>query len=157
MAVEPDNAGVRFPPPFVYLGALLLGLVAEWLVPLHTFGIDWRYLAATGGLLFVVGEALMFAAAGLFRRLGTNVPPSQQTTFLPTTGLYRWTRNPMYLGMAVVYSGLAVAFDAPIALCLLPFVLIAIRTQVITREENYLEAKYGDDYRCYKARVRRWL
>jgi protein-S-isoprenylcysteine O-methyltransferase Ste14 len=157
MAVEPDNAGVRFPPPFVYLGALLLGLVAERLLPLHTFAIDWRYLAATGGLLFVFGGALMFAAASLFRQLGTNVPPSQPTTLLATTGLYRWTRNPMYLGMAVVYSGLAIAFDAPIALSLLPFVLIAIRTQVITREETYLEAKFGDDYRCYKAKVRRWF
>ena len=107
MAIEPDSAGVRFPPPFVYLGALLLGLAAERFVTLRSFGIDWRLLVATGALLFVAGAAMMLAAAGLFRRLGTNVPPSQPTTLIATTGPYRWTRNPMYLGMALIYAGLA--------------------------------------------------
>src|SRR3954463_9575748 len=64
MAVEPDSAGVRFPPPFVYLGALLLGLAAERFVTLRSFGIDWRLLAATGALLFVAGAAMMLAAGG---------------------------------------------------------------------------------------------
>jgi protein-S-isoprenylcysteine O-methyltransferase Ste14 len=157
MAVEPDSAGVRFPPPFVYLGALLLGLAAERFVTQRSFGIDWRLLVATGALLFVAGAAMMLAAAGLFRRLGTNVPPSQPTTLIATTGPYRWTRNPMYLGMALIYAGLAIGFDGPIAFALLPLVLIAIQTQVIAREERYLETKFGDDYRRYKAEVRRWL
>src|SRR6478672_4573708 len=157
MAVEPDSAGVRFPPPLVYLGALLLGLAAERFVTLRSFGIDWRLLVATGALLFVAGAAMMLAAAGLFRRLGTNVPPSQPTTLIATTGPYRWTRNPMYLGMALIYAGLAIGFDGPIAFALLPLVLIAIQTQVIAREERYLEAKFGDDYRRYKAEVRSWL
>src|SRR6266702_2738536 len=157
MAVEPDSAGVRFPPPFVYLGALLLGLAAERFVTLRSFGIDWRLLVATGALLFVAGAAMMPAAAGLFRRLGTNVPPSHPTTLIATTGPYRWTRNPMYLGMALIYAGLAIGFDGPIAFALLPLVLIAIQTQVIAREERYLETKFGDDYRRYKAEVRRWL
>ena len=113
MAVEPDSAGVRFPPPFVYLGALLLGLAAERFLALRSFGIDWRLLVATGALLFVAGAAMMLAAAGLFRRLGTNVPPSQPTTLIATTGPYRWTRNPMYLGMALVYAGLAVGRGGP--------------------------------------------
>src|ERR1043166_2103750 len=157
MAVQPDSAGVRFPPPFVYLGALLLGLAAERFVTLRSIGIDWRLLVATGALLFVAGAAMMLAAAGLFRRLGTNVPPSQPTTLIATTGPYRWTRNPMYLGMALIYAGLAIGFDGPIAFALLPLVLIAIQTQVIAREERYLEAKFGDDYRRYKAEIRRWL
>src|SRR5882724_3306695 len=157
MAVEPDSAGVRFPPPFLYLGALLLGLAAERFVTLRSFGIGWRLLVATGALLFVAGAAMMLAAAGLFRRLGTNVPPSQPTTLIATTGPYRWTRNPMYLGMALIYAGLAIGFDGPIAFALLPLVLIAIQTQVIAREERYLETKFGDDYRRYKAEVRRWL
>src|SRR5437660_5560524 len=63
---------------------------------------------------------MMLAAAGLFRRLGTNVPPSQPTTLIATTGSYRWTRNPMYLGMALIYAGLAIGFDGPIAFALLP-------------------------------------
>ncbi len=67
MAVEPDSAGVRFPPPFIYLGALLLGLAAEWFVALRSFGIDWRLLVATGALLFVAGAAVTLAAAILRR------------------------------------------------------------------------------------------
>jgi protein-S-isoprenylcysteine O-methyltransferase Ste14 len=136
MAVEPDSAGVRFPPPFVYLGALLLGLAAERFVTLRSFGIDWRLLVATGALLFVAGAAMMLAAAGLFRRLGTNVPPSQPTTVIATTGPYRWTRNPMYVGMALIYAGLAVGLDGPIAFALLLLVLIAIQTQVIAFQEQ---------------------
>ncbi len=157
MAVKPDSAGVRFPPPVIYLGALLLGLAAEQFVTLRSFGVDWRFLAAAGALPFVAGAAVMFAAAGLFRQLGTNIPPSRPTTLIATTGPYRWTRNPMYLGMALVYAGLAIGLDGPIAFALLPLVLIAIQTQVIAREERYLEAKFGDDYRRYKAEVRRWL
>ncbi|MCS4306295.1 protein-S-isoprenylcysteine O-methyltransferase Ste14 [Rheinheimera pacifica] len=99
----------------------------------------------------------MLAAAGLFRRLGTKVPPSQPTTCIATTSPYRWTRNPMYLGMAFIYAGLAIGFDSPIALALLPLALIVIQTQVIAREERYLTSKFGDDYRSYKAGVRRWL
>ncbi|EMS97418.1 isoprenylcysteine carboxyl methyltransferase [Agrobacterium tumefaciens str. Cherry 2E-2-2] len=117
---------------------------------LRSFDIDWRLLVATG-------TPLMLLAGGLFRRLGTNIPPSQPTTLIATTGPYRWTRNPMYLGMALIYAGLAIGFDGPIAFALLPLVLIAIQTQVIVREERYLEAKFGDEYRRYKAEVRRWL
>ncbi|HIE4015867.1 TPA: methyltransferase family protein [Pseudomonas aeruginosa] len=157
MAVEPDSASVRIPPPFFYLGALLLGLVAERFVILRSFGIDSRLLVVTGVPLFVAGAAMMLAAAGLFRRLGTNVQPSRPTTLIATAGPYRWTRNPMYLGMALIYAGLAIGFDGPVAFALLPFVLIAIQTQVIAREERYLETKFGDDYRHYKAEVRRWL
>lgn len=157
MAVEPDSAGVRFPPPFIYLGALLLGLAAEQFVALRSFGINRWLLVATGALLFAAGAATMLAAAGLFRRLGTHVPPSRPTTLIATTGPYRWTRNPMYLGMTLVYAGIAVGFDGAIALALLPLVLIVIQRQVIAREERYLEAKFGDDYRRYKAEVRRWL
>lgn len=155
--MEPDSAGVRFPPPLVYLGVLLLGLAAERFAPLRSFGVGWRLLIAMGAPLLIAGAAMMFAATGLFRRLGTNVRPLQPVAKIATTGPYRWTRNPMYLGIALVYAGLAIGFDGPIAFALLPLVLIIIQTQVIARAERYLEAKFGDDYRRYKAAVRCWL
>src|SRR4051812_49498623 len=110
MAVEPDSAGVRFPPPFVYLGALLLGLAAERFVTLRSFGIDWRLLIATGALLFVAGAAMMLAAAGVFPRLGTQVPPSQPTTPIATTRPYRWAPNPTYLCTGPFYSRPSIRF-----------------------------------------------
>ena len=70
MAVEPDSAGVRFPPPFIYLGALLLGLAVERFVTLRSFGIEWPLLVATGALLFVAGAAMMLAAGCLCCSLG---------------------------------------------------------------------------------------
>jgi protein-S-isoprenylcysteine O-methyltransferase Ste14 len=157
MAVKPDSAGVRFPPPLIYLGALLLGLAAEQFVSLRSFGVDWRLLVAAGALLFVAGAAVIVAATWLFWGLRTNVRPSEPTTLIATAGPYRWSRNPMYLGIALSHAGLAIGLDGPIALALLPLVLIAIQTQVIAREERYLEAKFGDEYRGYKAEVRRWL
>src|SRR4051794_41433076 len=96
MAVEPDSAGVRFPPPFVYLGALLLGLAAERFVTLRSFGIDWRLLAATGALLFVAGAAMMLAAAGVFRRLGAQRSPPPPTNPLPNTRPFLWAPHPLY-------------------------------------------------------------
>lgn len=75
MAVEPDGTGVRLSPPLLFPAALLLGLAVERFISLRSFGIEWRLLGATGALLFVAGAAMMLAAAGLFRRLGTNIPP----------------------------------------------------------------------------------
>ncbi len=157
MQIDQDSARIRFPPPFVYLGFLLLGLAAERLTGLRSLGLDRTLLAVAGTLLFVAGLAIALPSAGLFRRLGTNVEPWRPATQIVSTGLYRWTRNPMYLGMALSYAGLALGVDGPIALALLPVVLAIIQTQVIAREEAYLTAKFGEDYLDYRRRVRRWI
>src|SRR2546423_10654071 len=94
MAVEPDSAGVRFPPPFVYLGALLLGLAAERFVTLRSFGIDWRLLVATGAPLFVAGAAMMLAAAGGVPPAGAQRPPPPPTPPPPNTPPSSWDPPP---------------------------------------------------------------
>ena len=93
----------------------------------------------------------------LFRRAGTSFIPIKPTTALVWSGPYQFTRNPMYLAMACLYLGLALWFDLFWPLILLPGVLAGVQYGVIAREEQYLERKFGDDYRQYKARVRRWL
>jgi protein-S-isoprenylcysteine O-methyltransferase Ste14 len=157
MKIDPDSAQVRFPPPFVYLGFLLIGFGAERWIDLTTLGIDplWRWIA--GAILFAAGLAVGLPAIELFKRAGTPPPPWQPTTGIVTGGIYERTRNPMYIGMGLLYAGLAVGLDGPIALLLLPVVMLIIRYGVIAREERYLEAKFGEDYRAYKARVRRWF
>jgi protein-S-isoprenylcysteine O-methyltransferase Ste14 len=162
--IDQDSPRVRFPPPLIYLGALLLGIAADrfiagrsGLARLHGLGLadDVRIWIAVAVL--ATGLVIGLLAAGLFRRAGTDVKPWRSSTALVTDGPYRWTRNPMYLGMTFVYLGLAIAADSLTALVLLIPVLIIIQTQVIAREERYLESKFGDEFRAYTARVRRWL
>ena len=96
-------------------------------------------------------------AAGQFRRLGTPPEPWKPTTALATGGLYRLSRNPIYVGFAVTYLGFAVAMDSPVALALLIPCLIVVDRFVIAREERYLEGRFGDAFRAYRNEVRRWL
>ncbi|WP_298743776.1 isoprenylcysteine carboxylmethyltransferase family protein, partial [uncultured Brevundimonas sp.] len=107
--------------------------------------------------LIIGGLLLDGAAAGYFRRLGTAVQPWKPTTVLATGGLYRFSRNPIYLGFAITYAGLAVAMDSVLVLLLLIPCLWVIDRFVIQREERYLSAKFGAGYDAYRARVRRWL
>src|SRR2546429_8104491 len=90
MAVEPDSAGVRFPPPFVYLGALLLGLAAERFVTLRSFGIDWRLLGAAGARLFGAGAGGVLSGGGGVPGAGAQPPPAPPTTPHPPTPALSW-------------------------------------------------------------------
>jgi protein-S-isoprenylcysteine O-methyltransferase Ste14 len=157
MAIEADSARVFPPPSLVYLAALLLGLAVDINSDLPALGLNESLRIILGPLLFAAGITLMLWAAGLFRRARTDVKPWKPTTAIVNTGVYAFTRNPMYLGMALLYAGVAVRFNSLVALALLPLVLLWVRTQVIAKEERYLTAKFGDAYLAYSRRVRRWL
>jgi len=157
MKGDEDSAPIRFPPPFIYLGMLLIGIAAERVVPLRSFGLDRPILVAAGAALALAGLAVGILAMGLFSRSGEKPEPWTTTHQIVTSGVYRYTRNPMYLGMALLYAGLALALDAPLALVLLPVVLAMVQTQVIAREERYLAGKFGEPYEAYRRQVRRWL
>jgi protein-S-isoprenylcysteine O-methyltransferase Ste14 len=156
MDIDQDSAKVSFPPPFVFLGMLLLGLALDRIMP-WSLELTWIGRYVGGGILIAAGLMFIMSAMGMFRKAGTDVKPWKTTSAIVATGVYRFTRNPMYLGMAMLYTGLGLAFSSLGAFLLLPVLILIIRTQVIAREERYLEGKFGDDYRAYKARVRRWL
>lgn len=151
-----DRPAVRFPPPLVYLGFVLLGLLIDELLG---WGALPGYASRLGGgaVLLLAGLALIAAALGLFRRAGENPEPWTGTATLVTDGIYRFTRNPMYLGMALAHLGLALLLASPGALITLPLALLAIDRFVIVAEEAYLIRALGADYRAYCARVRRWI
>ncbi len=110
-----------------------------------------------GILVFVVALALATWAIVTMTKAGSNVPTNRPTTTIVESGPYRFTRNPIYLGMFGGLIGLAIAFDTLwLLLMLVPFALV-IRYGVVAREEAYLERKFGDLYRGYRLRVRRWL
>jgi protein-S-isoprenylcysteine O-methyltransferase Ste14 len=152
------TAGVIARPPLLFLGALLLGLASDRLLP-WPFAVPGTDLARwmTAGSMILVG--LVMAAAGIrnFVRSATPVPTYKPTLRLVTTGIHGWTRNPIYLGMFLVYGGIAIASRSPWTLILMLPLAITIRYGVIAREEAYLERRFGDAYRDYCARVRRWL
>jgi len=152
-----DGAKVLFPPPLIYLGGLALGIVAERLLNLPTLGLQPAVRELPGGILAVLGQVVSFTGAGTFRRRGTAVLPFKPASRLVTSGIYRWTRNPMYVGMALTYAGVAIFVNSLSALVLLPVVLAIIQTQVVAKEEAYLERTFGNDYATYKNEVRRWL
>ncbi len=151
----PDHAGVRFPPPLIFLIPLLAGLSydSRWFDgQLATLG--WNL---AGGVLVLIGFGLLAVSAPRFRRAGTSIEPWKPTSNIIDDGIYGRSRNPIYLAMAFVYAGLSIAAASLPALLLLIPTLFVIRHYVIAREEAYLEAKFGEEYIGYKARVRRWL
>jgi protein-S-isoprenylcysteine O-methyltransferase Ste14 len=155
---DTGTAGVIARPPVLFLAALLLGLASDRLLPLP-FALPEAGLVhwIIAGSLILIGLAL--AAAGIrdFSRAGTPVPTNQPTRALVTTGIHGWTRNPIYLGMFLVYGGIGVAARSPWILIFTLPLAITIRYGVVAREEAYLERRFGGAYRDYKTRVRRWL
>ncbi len=111
----------------------------------------------SAGSLMLVGLALTGAAIRDFTSAGTPVPTYKPTSALVTTGIHGWTRNPIYLGMFLTYAGIGLAARSPWILILTLPLAITIRYGVVAREEAYLERRFGDAYRQYTARVRRWL
>jgi len=153
---DPESANVRFPPPLVYAGFLLSGLLLDRVLGLYAAmpgSVRW----GLGGTATVAGLAFVIAALMRFRLAGNNPEPWRPDTALVGEGIYRFTRNPMYLGMAIGTFGIAVMADSMGALLTLPLAVLAIRTQVIAREEAYLAARFGKPYLDYCRRVRRWL
>ena len=150
-----DSAGVVAPPPLIYLGGLAVGFALEALLPGTSVSgvVQW----VLGGVLLVAGLVLLGSFNTAFQRKGTAVEPWKPTTAIVTTGPYRLTRNPAYLGMALVYIGVALLADALWVLVPLPVVLVIIDRMVIAREERYLERKFGQEYLDYKGRARRWI
>ena len=150
-----DHADVRIPPPLIYVAGFVLGLALERFLPVLVLPKIPSRVAAV--LCIAVGVTIAVWSVGLFHRERTSFVPIKPTTTLVIYGPYRFTRNPMYLGLVCLYAGLALWFGVFWALILLPAVMALIRRYVIIREEQYLERKFGGEYLKYKADVRRWI
>ena len=151
-------AGVIARPPFLYLTCLLLGLALDRVLPLPVALPEAALIQWTaGGGLILIGVAIVAAGIRNFSRAATPVPSNQPVRALATTGIHGWSRNPIYVGMFLLYAGIGLAARSPWVLILALPLAIALRYGVVAREEAYLERRFGDTYRDYKARVRRWL
>ena len=154
----PGTAGVVGRPILLFPTAVLVGLALDRLLPVpvpipQVDVVAW----IVAGALILIGLALFAAGVRNFSRAETPLPTNQPSRVLVTTGIHRWTRNPIYLGFFLAYAGIGVAALSPWILILLLPLVVTIRYGVVAREEAYLERRFGDAYRSYKARVRRWL
>lgn len=150
-----DSAGVTFPPPLMFLGSMLVGVILQFIFSLPF--LPWEVGMYSGIPLLGLGVLLISSAAILFLRAGTALPPWATATTVVIRGPYRFTRNPMYLGMALVQAGIGLCFSSLWILLLLIPALWWVRTQVIAKEEAYMEEKFGQPYRDYCGQVRRWI
>ena len=155
VSAQHDNAGVVAPPPVIYGGALVAGLGLNALLPSPRIPREVAW--PVGGLLLACGGYLAGSFISAFRRAGTTVDVRKPVTSLVTTGPYRITRNPGYLGLTLIYAGIATLARTPWAYVTLTPTLAVIDRMVIAREERYLERRFGEDYLRYKAQTRRWL
>ena len=148
-----DAPDVKMLPPMMLALFMVGGIALDWLIPMN-WGHGWGWF----GLVLVIG-ALAFAkwAIKTFEAAGTNVPPNMPATAIVTDGPFKYSRNPMYLSMVVLYLGVAMLADAPVMLLLAVALFAVLNNKVIKAEEDYLEAKFGDEYRAYKERTYRWV
>lgn len=145
-------------PPLLYLACLVLGFALDHLLPLPLPFAEVSLLRwSAGGGLIMLGVAILAAGARNFFRADTPVPSNQPVRALVTTGIHGWSRNPIYVGMFLVYAGIGLAARSAWVLIFALPLAIVLRYGVVAREETYLERRFGDAYRDYKARVRRWL
>jgi protein-S-isoprenylcysteine O-methyltransferase Ste14 len=152
----PDRPAIRVSPPGLLVGLLLIGAL------LHYFAWSVALLppvaARVIGIVLVIGSRIFAQyARHAFRRVDTNVLPTQPTTALATDGPYRYTRNPIYLSHLVLYVGAALLVNGTAPLLLLPLLAVGLHWGVVRPEEQYLQRKFGQAYSTYCARVPRWF
>ena len=155
MPAGADNPGVVARPPLIYLGAFLIVLVCRrfWPMPIDAEGrVLWPGVALVALAIGIAiwGRRTMAAA-------GTNINPALPAKTIVSSGPFRFSRNPLYLSLTLMYLGLTVAVNTWWGFVVLIPLVIVMHAGVVLREERYLEKKFGEPYRQYRARVRRYL
>jgi protein-S-isoprenylcysteine O-methyltransferase Ste14 len=152
---RPDNPGIHFPPPLIYLCAVIGGALLDRQWPL---AIDLDAARnALAWMLLAVSVLLSASSVRLFQQKRTSVIPVRPASALVTTGPYRFTRNPMYVGLTLLTTSVGLFLDTLWPILLLMPALRIVHRFVIVREEHYLHRRFGAEYDAYTRQVRRWL
>ena len=152
---EEDRPGVPIAPPLLFVLPIIAALALEWFFPTSFAQGPIRWIF--GALIFLAGIVLAVSGFVTQKRAGTDPIPFNPSTRIVAHGLYRFTRNPMYVGFALTTFGLAILVDSTWMLLAIPIGLVLIDQIVVVREERYLERKLGKEYLSYKRRVRHWI
>lgn len=155
---SPRHPGVHFPPPFLFVFPLGAGILLHQWLPLPLMAMRWKVVGVLAGWMLIgVWAGLSAWAVALFLRQRTSMIPNRPATRLVTWGPYRFSRNPMYLALSLLHVGVSILVNTMWPLFFLPVALGSLVYLVIHREERYLSATFGAEYKLYRARVRRWL
>jgi protein-S-isoprenylcysteine O-methyltransferase Ste14 len=153
-----DNAGIFFPPPLLYAIPFAIGIFLHQTVGHDRFPAEVAPAARVAGIALVAAAVILALIAEIhFVRAGTSALPFRPTTAVVRGGPYRFTRNPMYVGLALLFLGLTLIIGYAWPLACLPLAVLAVDRFVIPREERYLEKKFGEPYQRYRQSVRRWI
>jgi len=152
---DKKGAAVRFSPPLIFVILIFAGGLAGYYWPVG-MGVPASF-QIVGFALIVFGVAIAFMVNSVFKRADTAIEPWKPTTNIVTTGVYRWSRNPIYTGFCLVNMGIGIsANNFWIFVSFIPGAIL-VYIIAIAKEESYLEGKFGEEYLAYKAKVRRWL
>lgn len=153
---EADSPRVLVRPPVLYIAVLIAALALGWIRPLPILESTSMALWA-GVALCALAIAVLIPGRRALESAGTNVNPALPTTAIVTSGLYRFSRNPLYVGLTLLYLGVILAFNTWWGILLLVPLLVTMHWGVVLREERYLAQKFGDTYGAYRSTVRRYL
>ncbi len=155
IGMNPDKPGVVIRPPLLYAGALVLVIVLRLFWPLKIFvtWAGWWF----GPFLIGIGIALAIWGRRNMQAKGTNIDPTRPVTVVVTSGPFRFSRNPLYMALTFLYVGLTLCLNTGWGFVLLVPLAIVMHYGVVRREERYLENKFGETYRQYHFKVRRYL
>jgi protein-S-isoprenylcysteine O-methyltransferase Ste14 len=151
-----DHAGVKIPPPFFLFSVILM----MWVLDRFVYSLSWtpNPFSRIGGTMFVaIGSLLLFTSVYFFSKNKVSIEPWKPTAQLLNGGLYRFSRNPIYLGFIFIHLGIGILIQT---LWMIPsgFVLyLILRYYAIAKEERYLQRRFGDDYLHYQNKIRRWF
>ncbi len=152
-----DHPGVLAPPPLIFTIPLLVGLLIDWRLSIVSISVAVPVRVPIGAVFGLLGGTIGLWGVRTMRRARTSPSPRMAPRALVTSGPFAFSRNPLYVALTLIYVGIAISLNAVVTLALLGVVFLVLRQGVVLREERYLERKFGDEYRTYKARVRRWV
>lgn len=150
-----DGPAIIAPPPLLYLAALALVIGLHWLRPLPIPA--YPAIAWLGWLALIAGLALNLWGAWSMRRAGTPINPHRHANTIVAAGAFRVSRNPLYVGLDLVFLGVVLVLSSLWGIVILAVLLVVMHIGVIRPEERYLETHFGDEYRRYRTQVRRYL
>jgi protein-S-isoprenylcysteine O-methyltransferase Ste14 len=152
-----DNPGIFIPPPLIYAAIFFLSILMQKIIPIDNSFFESQNATIAGIVLIVIALLFILPALIKFVQSKNTLVTIKSATSLQTKGIYSLTRNPMYMGLLILYSGIAMLEGNWWAFIFIPLIIIIVQSYVIRGEENYLQRAFGEEYNAYRKKVRRWI